>query len=53
MLEKDYCRNSAQDEDTTVRVLDIRLGINPSEPHGHGFDHHLACKSACSAAFTL
>lgn len=35
--------------DTMVRVLDIYLGINLSEPHAHGFYRHLACKSTCSA----
>lgn len=27
-----------------VRMLGICLGINPSEPHAHGFSHHLAYK---------
>lgn len=35
--------------ETLARMLDICLGINPSEPHAHGFYHHLACKSAWSA----
>lgn len=30
--------------ETLVRMLDICLGINPSEPHAHGFYHQLACK---------
>ena len=35
--------------DAMVRVLDIHLGINLSEPHAHGFYRHLSCKSTCSA----
>lgn len=27
-----------------VRVLDVHLGINLTEPHAHGFHHHLGCK---------